>query len=106
MTDDWRSTFPSDAAAAHLRAWANERLAELKAKDFDKAREALQRESWRIGIDLTGVPDVARHEFARYVHTAQSALGQKRVVVRSAKQAMLRASRLAAPRTERPPGSP
>jgi hypothetical protein len=94
---DWRTTSPSDAAAAHFRGWANQRIAELEAKDFDKAREALLRASWRIGVDLTGVPDVVRHEFARYVQTAQSALGQQPVARRTAKQALQRACRLVAP---------
>jgi hypothetical protein len=74
MKADWSSTFPGYWAADHLRAWAAERLEEVKAQDYDKARVAMLSESWKNGVELSVVPEEVIEAYDICVRTARIAL--------------------------------
>jgi hypothetical protein len=94
---DWYSTFPGYWAAQHLRTWAGERLAEVNKSQIDEAREALVSESWRIGLEATGVPDEVIEAYDTCMRVARIALRQDPPDIGKAMSALREANALVTP---------
>jgi len=75
--NDWRTTPPSAATAEQIRAWLDERIAEVRRDDIAHARGALEDPGWRIRIDIAGVPLNALARIDGLVETACDALADR-----------------------------
>ncbi len=53
---DWRTTFPGNRAADHVRTWLDERIAQLQRGEVEDVRPQLPYRQWMIDCDTSGMP--------------------------------------------------
>ena len=94
---DWRATFPSAAAADHIRAWLDDRVSEIERGEVAQARRALEDPGWRINFDLTGVPLNALARVDGFVEAACDALADRSLQPDKAVEEIRRARRVVTP---------
>ena len=70
MSDDWRTTFPSQGAAEQFRMKMHSIVGKLEGRDFSGAQQGLRR--WESHLDFGGVPPEVMVETRVLLDTALS----------------------------------
>ena len=74
---DWRRTFPSSAAAEHVREYLTSALRALEGAQIGAAIELLGGSRWRDEIDMEGVPEKVLSATQSKIDRARSYLREK-----------------------------